>query len=78
MSQASHEQPRNADGLTYDEWIKRVDGEIARRLGISVHDLADFLSYDLWAAGTPPVDAAREALENDDLFGYGLQELWGD
>lgn len=57
-----------AKTLTYEQWIQHVDqvvGNIA--FGLSIHDLPDFNSRDLFESGATAQDAAEEALEGADF-----------
>ena len=58
----------NIDGLTLAQWLKKVDTIVAGRIGLTSADLADFCSYDLWADGASPADAAGECIAGDDTF----------
>ena len=63
----------NEDGLTFDQWQLRVDNMLLGMCGLTADDLADYPSYDLWADGVSPKEAAMICLEdwNDfpsDLF----------
>ena len=54
--------------ITYEQWMQQVDqvvGNIA--FGLSVHDLPDFNSRDLFESGATAQEAAEEALENADF-----------
>jgi hypothetical protein len=53
--------------MTYETWMKEVDAEVFRILGVGVHDLSDFASRDAYESGIPAEDAAQEAIEGDDL-----------
>ena len=55
------------EGRTLKQWIAEVDRIIGRRIGISVHDLADFQIWDNWNDGVTPAEGADVALDNDDL-----------
>ena len=55
------------EGRTLKQWIAEVDAIISRRIGISVHDLADFAIWDSWNDGVTPAEGADIALANDDL-----------
>lgn len=52
----------------YEDWMIEVNEAVQRLTGVSVHDLADWCSYDLWESGTTPEDAAREIIANDGVF----------
>jgi len=55
------------EGRTLKQWIAEVDRIIGRRIGISVHDLADFAIWDSWNDGVTPEEGDDIALDNDDL-----------
>lgn len=55
----------NLDGLTYDQWMRKVDAVVRDWAGVSVHDLADFPSFDMWADSVPPEEAAELVLEEE-------------
>jgi hypothetical protein len=48
--------------------MAQVDSAVgAMAFGLSVHDLPDFLSRDMFDDGATPEEAAREALEGADF-----------
>ena len=54
--------------MTFDQWMQDVDQVVgAIAFGLSVHDLPDFNSRDLFESGATAQDAAEEALENADF-----------
>jgi hypothetical protein len=53
------------NGLTLEEWMKRVDRVVLRLAGVSVHDLADQTFWDWWHDGMKPSEAARLTLADD-------------
>ena len=55
--------------MDYETWMYQVDQKVMDILGVSVHDLADWLSYDAWESGATPTEGAIEALRSDDLVG---------
>ena len=57
------------DRQSFEAWFAEVDRAVYRIAGVSVHDLSDACYWDAWSAGTTPADMAREALQNDGLFG---------
>ena len=64
---------------TYEQWMEDVDHEVMDITeSIGVHDLADFMSYDAWADGMSPREAAIEALQRDDLGAMYLEAIQGD
>lgn len=56
--------------MEYKTWMEQVDNEVSELCGMSVHDLPDFPSWDLWDAGETPAEGAREALRE-----AGMREL---
>jgi hypothetical protein len=48
-------------------WLFLVDRRIGRAFGIGLFDLADWGARSAFDAGVTPRDAARDALENDDI-----------
>lgn len=56
---------KNASGLTLAQWMKRVDVEVMKRAGVSVHDLADQSYWDWWNDDLSPSEAAERALVDD-------------
>lgn len=58
----------NEDGLTYGEWLARVDEHLLRICGFTHRDLPDTNTYDLWNDSVPPREAAEEILAEDELF----------
>lgn len=67
----------NELGLTFDQWQLHVDNVLIGMCGLVAGDLADYPSYDLWADGVTPREAAMYCLEeyNDfppDLFEQDL------
>jgi DNA-binding ferritin-like protein (Dps family) len=62
---------------SYDDWMKAVNRYLFARLGISIHDLADFRSRDLYQDGASAEEAALTALECDDV-GALMLDLFDD
>lgn len=54
-------------GLTFQEWKRDVNRELARTSGLTADDLPDFDYYNAWADGESAADAAREVLEEADF-----------
>lgn len=52
----------------YALWLFYADRRCGRLAGVGIFDLVDFGWHDAFTAGDSPRDAAREALESDDLF----------
>jgi hypothetical protein len=62
--------------MTFEQWMIQVDIEVGNLTGgISVHDLSDFNSRDLYDSGESPADAAVAALEDDDLA-MMFEDVW--
>lgn len=47
---------------TFQQWMRRVDRKVERRVGLSASDLADICYRDLYDAGGSPASAARRAI----------------
>ncbi|MBT3325525.1 MAG: hypothetical protein HN396_04655 [Gemmatimonadales bacterium] len=60
------------DGKSYDAWMRAVDAAVSGICGLSVHDLADFRSRDMFEDGCTAREAAEHALEES---GYDLAML---
>lgn len=52
----------NDDGLTFREWMRKVNGILAARCGLTANDLADGPSWDTWNDGGSPEDYASDLL----------------
>lgn len=50
-----------------EKWLSEVNRILLRKIGISVHDLADFDIYNTWRDGASPAEGAYRALEFDDM-----------
>jgi len=63
--------------MTFDEWMERVDAEIGKlTYGMITHsDLVDWMYYDAFEDGATPAEAARDAIENDDLGAAYLRDI---
>lgn len=62
------------NGLTFRQWLRKVDAILLAEAGISSADLADSDLYSEWDAEGTPRDGARVAMENDDLYHDALEE----
>lgn len=51
--------------MTFQQWMRKVDGEIAKRCGLSSGDLADQCYRDMYEDGLTPAEAADEVLEEE-------------
>lgn len=60
---------------SYGDWMKAANRWLISRLGISIYDLADFCSRDLYEDGASAEEAAITALENDDTGAMMLDLL---
>lgn len=60
-------QPHPETGYTYAQWMRAVNNHVMNLAGVSISDLGDFSSYDMWADGMPAEEAAREVLEENDF-----------
>ena len=52
--------------LTFAEWMKEVDAEVWRKVGLSYEDLPDINYRDLYDDGVSPKTAARKAIRGSD------------
>lgn len=52
---------------SFGAWLFLVDHYLRKTFGVVHADLSDFTWRDEYLGGASPRDAAREALENDDL-----------
>jgi hypothetical protein len=50
-------------GVTFDEWMTRVDGVVLYLAGVSVHDLPDIPFRDMYDNGSSPSAAAKKAIK---------------
>lgn len=62
--------------MTYREWMRKLDNIINSQVGISIYDLPDFCSRDLFDSGCSPEEGAEEALVNADFPEDLLAELF--
>ncbi len=49
--------------LAYDQWKKKVDDWLYRKIGFTSECLPDFCYRDCWDAGDSPSEAAEAAFE---------------
>lgn len=55
----------------YHDWMKQVDGAVWSATSLSVHDLPDFMSMDLYESGVSPENAAAIAIKDvASFFGF--------
>lgn len=53
------------NGLTFAEWMKRVNAKIISLTGgFNANDLPDWHYWDSWADGMNPVETAKDAIRN--------------
>lgn len=50
---------------TFEEWIKEVDREITRQVGMDTSDLSDCPYQDWYADGMTPKRAATKAIKRE-------------
>jgi hypothetical protein len=53
--------------MTYNQWVKEVDRLIIQQVGLSMHDLPDWLSRDAYEDNISPEEAAQMCLEEADF-----------
>lgn len=58
----------------FDEWMKKVDAKVSKRVGMSVHDLPDVPFRDWYEDGKSPKAAATKAIK---AAGGGMYEAGG-
>ncbi len=49
--------------MAFDAWMKKVDAEVSRKVGLSVHDLPDCCFSDWHEDGVTPKSAASRAIK---------------
>ncbi len=54
--------------MTFEEWMKKIDKAMVNYAGITSSDIADSNYRDWYDAKMEPVEAAQQALLNDDSF----------
>ena len=53
------------NGLTFDEWMQRVNAKlISLTGGFTADDLPDYCYWDCWNDGMNTVETAKEAFQN--------------
>jgi hypothetical protein len=50
--------------LSFDEWMKQVDAELTKRIGLVSDDLPDQQYRDWYDAGTDPVLVAKRIIRD--------------
>jgi hypothetical protein len=61
------------DDESFALWLRLADRRVGRLVGLGVFGIGDWSWRDAYDAGMSPLDAARDALAEDDTFG----ELFG-
>lgn len=64
---------RNSDGLTFDEWIKKVDAEVIKRVSLGYQDIPDCDYRGLFDSGDSPEEAAEFALDESGMSWREIQ-----
>lgn len=62
------------NGLTFKQWLAKVDAILSKRIGLTHSDLADFNSADCWKEEMTPKEGAEECLYGDDLYCNAVEE----
>jgi len=57
------------DQLTFPDWLERVDQALVELVGLTHRDLVDQTWFDWFESEYTPLEAAQEALAQDELFG---------
>ena len=61
-------EPRtNCDGLTFQDWLRRLDSYLAGKVGLTHHDLADTDMYSAWDDCGSPEDHGSDMLYDEGL-----------
>lgn len=58
-------EERNEDGLTYHEWLAKLDGILASDVGVTSQDLPDTDTYTAWREGMSPEDHASDIIYDE-------------
>ena len=59
------EETRNENGLTFKEWMAKVDGHIEGIVGLSSSDLADYMYHDSWSDGEGADHVAKRVIRQE-------------
>lgn len=59
--------------MNYKEWLSQVNKNVEDMIGLSIHDLSDFMSYDAFEDGLTPKECAIEWIESDDCYSLFLK-----
>ena len=54
--------------MTYEAWVAKIDAILYSKVGLSMADLPDWLSYDNWSDGVSPEEGAEICLEESEMF----------
>lgn len=54
-------------GLTFKQWLAKVDAVLEARTGMQHDDLSDFPAYDNWSDEMSPSEGAENCLEYSDF-----------
>jgi hypothetical protein len=63
------------NGLTFSNWLDKVDRILIQKIGLTQQDLDDFNSYDAWDSEMTPEEGAFECMSGDDLYAGALDEF---
>ena len=63
--------------MTYEEWLKKVDGFVAAKLGVTTADLEDADHYSAFEEDVDPESYAKDFV-SDYLYDHGMSEDFGD
>ncbi len=63
------------NNASYEDWMQASNRWLIVHLGVSIHNLADFRSRDLYEDGASAEKAAITALECDDVGAMMLDSL---
>jgi len=55
---------KKSNGITFDEWMKRVTAIMVHRTGMTPDDMPDYSYRDAYEANDPPASAATDAIKN--------------
>lgn len=64
----TNETESKVNGLTFKEWLAKVDAVLLSRVGMTHTDLSDFESFDSWDSGMTPEEGAEVCIAADDMF----------
>lgn len=63
------------NGLTFSNWLDKLDAVLIQKIGLSHRDLADFNSFDAWDSEMTPEEGAFECMSGDDIYADALDEF---